>query len=879
MAAAAGPARLDWPRLTAVQISPRRTGEIASPVRAMLAAPAAKPRCAPGFASGKQHRRPFPPPPDIGRRIVSVNDIRHIDCIVVLVGRLWQGRFIDVVAGPAGHGGEERMPGILIRKSACILCYVNCGIEVEIEDGRMVRVRGDKDNPKSLGYICQKAGRLPFYANDRALRLTKPLRRNAQGGFDEIGWDVAFSEIAAKLNHLRATGEGYGFGYYGGGGQGSVMGGVFGQALRGVMGDSPYFSAVSQEKTGDFWVNGHLFGAHNCHTAEDVHGAELTVVMGCNPWMANGFARARDAMSAIGKDPDRQMIVIDPRRTEVADLADLHLALRPGTDAYLLGAILALIVAKGGQDDAFLASRTTGWAEVRAALEAVPIEDWLRVAEIGREQAEKAAAMIIAASSMTVRVDVGVQQARNSTLNAYLEKLLFLVTGNFARPGCNGLHSWFAPMWGHSRPGSIDAATGRPRIAGLSPPNDLPKNILTDHPHRIRAMIVDSGNPANTVADTTGTERALSSLELLVVIDVAMTETARLAHYVLPACNQFERWENTLFTFEYPHNVFHLRPPLFDPLPGTMPEPEIYVGLLYAMGVMPAAERLAELRRLAAHDREAFSVEFGELLKEERIHRFLAPAILHETLGQTLPAGAASTAAWWPAAHECARGNREAVLGAGFEGEGAALGEALFEAVISRPSGVVFTHERHEDVWRLVRHEDGKVHLAIPEMFEWMAALDGSEAVPDPAYPIMLLGGQRRHYNANQAIRDPHWRKNDPAGALHLHPDDLQAAGGQAGGWMAVVSPAGRLVARVDADPRLRVGQASLPHGYGQIYDTPGGSVTVGPRLNLLTLQDDCDPISRTPHHKNVAVRVELATAEEIRFHEDQELQAKQIAG
>ena len=83
-----------------------------------------------------------------------------------------------------------------IRKSACILCYVNCGIEVEIEDGLMKRVKGDKDNPKSLGYICQKAGRLPFYANDRALRLTKPLRRNAAGGFDEITWDVAFAEIA-----------------------------------------------------------------------------------------------------------------------------------------------------------------------------------------------------------------------------------------------------------------------------------------------------------------------------------------------------------------------------------------------------------------------------------------------------------------------------------------------------------------------------------------------------------------------------------------------------------------------------------------------------------------------------------------------------------
>ena len=771
------------------------------------------------------------------------------------------------------------MPTTEVRKSVCILCYINCGIEVEIEDGVMKRVKGDKENPKSLGYICQKAGRLPYYANDRALRLTSPLRRNAAGEFEEISWDVAISEIASKLNDVRASGATQAFGYYGGGGQGSVMGGVFGGALRGVMGNGPNFNAVSQEKTGDFWVNGHLFGAHNIHTAEDVHGAELTIVLGCNPWMANGFVRARDAMSAIGKDPNRRMIVIDPRRTEVADLAELHLAVRPGTDAFLLGALLAMIVARGGQDDAFLADRTTGWDEVRVALEKVPVDAWLAAADISREQAEAAVSMIIEAASMTVRVDVGVQQSRNSTLNAYLEKLLFLITGNFLRPGCNGLHTWLAPMWGHSRSGSVDLATGQARIAGLSPPNDMPKAILTDHPERIRAMFVDSGNPANTVTNTTAVEEALSSLDLLVVVEVAMTETARLAHYVLPACNQFERWENTLFTFEYPHNVFQLREPLFDPLPGTLPEPEIYVRILRAMGFMPDEAVLDHLRELAVSDRVEFSAAFADVLKDAPHNRFLAPAILYETLGRALPPGAAATAVWWPAAHHCARVNRDAVIGAGFKGEGLALGEALFEAMITQRSGVVFTHEKHEDLWRLVTHADGKVHLAIPEMFDWMSRLDVADAKPDPDYPIMLIGGQRRHYNANQAIRDPRWRKTDPAGALHLHPDDLAAANGVEKGWMAVVTPAGRLVVRVESDPRLRRGQASLPHGYGQIYDTPQGKVTVGPRLNVLTMTEDCDPIARTPHHKNVAIRVELPTSEEIGFHEQQEAWAKQIAG
>ena len=96
---------------------------------------------------------------------------------------------------------------------------------------------------------------------------------------------------------------------------------------------------------------------------------------------------------------------------------------------------------------------------------------------------------------------------------------------------------------------------------------------------------------------------------------------------------------------------------------------------------------------------------------------------------------------------------------------------------------------------------------------------------------------------------------------------------------MAVVTPAGRLVVRVETDNRLRLGQASLPHGYGQIYDTPQGKVTIGPRLNVITMTEDCDPIARTPHHKNVAIRVELPTPEEIRFHEEQEVWAKQVTG
>lgn len=141
---------------------------------------------------------------------------------------------------------------------------------------------------------------------------------------------------------------------------------------------------------------------------------------------------------------------------------------------------------------------------------------------------------------MTVRVELAIQQSVNSTLNSYLEKLLIMLTGSFGRKGTNQLHGWLVPLWGNSR-GAVYAPTGDEIIAGLLPPNSFPSAVLSDHPERLRAVLVDSNNPANTAANSHMVERALAALDLLVVIDVAMTETARLAHYVVPASSQFEK--------------------------------------------------------------------------------------------------------------------------------------------------------------------------------------------------------------------------------------------------------------------------------------------------------------------------------------------------
>jgi anaerobic selenocysteine-containing dehydrogenase len=741
-------------------------------------------------------------------------------------------------------------------QTACILCYVNCGLEVATEGRSITRVRGDHANKRSQGYLCQKPQRLQWYG-DHADRLTTPLRRGPDGAHEPISWETAITEIAARLTALRAEHGREAFAFYGGGGQGNHLGGVYMRTLRGVLGATKHFNALAQEKTGDFWVNGRLYGDQLCHTAEDIEHTDLLVVLGCNPWLANGFQGARSVVNEIKKAPDRRMIVIDPRRTEVAEVADLHLQLRPGTDAFLLAAILAIILRRGGEATEFMAEHTVGWDEVRMVLTRTPIDVWAAHAGVSLIDVERAVDMILAAKGMVVRVELGIQQSRHSTLNSYLEKLLYLVTGNFGRRGTNGIHTWLQPLIRDSQ-GQRSSVTGQEIIGGLLPPNRFADEVLTDDPRRVRAVWVDSNNPANTAADTARFEAAFGALDLSVVVDVAYTETAALADYVLPAASQYEKWETTFFTLEWPRNYFHLRAPLFEPLPGTLPEPEIYTRLLRAIGNLPADDALAGLRALAAQNRGKMMQRASQMFKENPKLLAIAPALLYLTLGPTLPDGAAAAAPLYVACHRTATEHTVAVQRAlGTMAAPPLLGEELFDKVLTSRSGLVFTVHEYDETFQLVKHEDGKIHLAVPELLDWLARLDPAAEQSDPKYPFTLVAGQRRAHNANQIFRTPAWRKSDPDGALRIHPEDLATLGGSEGGWMEVATRSGRLVCRVESDPSMRRGLVALPHGYGQSYpDGRGGRVVDGPRLNLITAYDDCDPIAATPYHKNVAVHL-----------------------
>jgi anaerobic selenocysteine-containing dehydrogenase len=741
--------------------------------------------------------------------------------------------------------------------TACPLCSRNCGLEVGIQDGKFTKIKGDAAHPITQGYICQKAARLEFYQNHED-RLKYPLKRQVDGSFLRVSWETALSEIAQQLNEQKKQHNGKSFAFVGGGGQGNHWGGVYSGQMLAAMGSRFIYTALAQEKTGDFWVNGRLFGSQQCHTTEDVEHADYVLFIGTNPFQAHGIINARDTLKAIQKDPDRTMVVIDPKLSETAKMADVHLQLKPSTDAYLMLTLLSIIVKEDLQDTAFIEQHCTGFDALKNELLTIDIVDYAQRCDVPLEMLQQVARDFAKAKNACVRVDLGTQHSKNTTLNAYLEKLLYLITGNFGKKGGNNLHTYFIPLLSNTDERKKGIRTAKHKmfpIAGLYPPNILPDEINHDGEDRIRAVWVDSANPVLTYADTKAYTEAFKKLELLVVVDIAMTETARLAHYVLPAASQFEKLEASAFNAEFPENFFHVRKPLFPTYEESLPEPEIYTRLLETMKILPSSFTL--LNTLARFEPK-FTARFGylaalQLFFKQKPHlKKFASSIMYRTLGKTLPPTIASVAPMLGLATGYVTRYYEAVKRIGIKGNKRTLGNALFEAIIEKPSGTIISKHEFDEIWTLIKNKDKKIYLEIPEMFEAIQALKN---VPqdNPEFPFILMAGERRSYNANQIYRNPAWRKTDAKGSMHIHPEDAKELGISEGAEVFCESERGRINVFVALDPTLRRKVVSLPNGYGFRYKDAAPD---GPELNLLTKSDNCEPFTKTPYHKHVLVRI-----------------------
>lgn len=750
-------------------------------------------------------------------------------------------------------------------KTACNLCFVNCGLKIQLggEDGReIIKVRGDENHPTSKGYICNKAARINYYQNN-AGRLLSPMRRTPDGDYEAIDWDTAISEIAAKMAAIRDTHGGERIFYYGGGAQGDHLGGAYAPPLRAALGMRYKGNAISQEKTGLAWVFSRMVGG-TPHA--DLHAARVVMFVGKNPFMSNGMDQARPFLREISKDPDRKLIVIDPRRSETADYADIHLAVEPGRDAWCMAAIIGYIVQNDLLPLEWLAQHSQGYDTVISRFRDIPVEEFARFAGLDPQLLMEAARSIATAESFALEEDLGVQMAPHSTLVTYLNFLLSLLTGNFGKAGTMDITTQLAPLIATDY-GQVDEngyelsrktlpVTGAPIVSGLYPGAFLAEEILNEDPRRPRGILFESTNPVHSLPESAKLRQAIRSLECSVAIDVAMTETARECDYVLPAATNFEKYAATFFPRNFPANIFHLRPPALEAAPNTLTEAEIHARLIEALEVFEEGE-LSPLYEAAAQGIDAYRQAFFEQMGHNPKVSKMLSYVLYRTLGPQLGEGREATAAIWGLCQVYAMKHPLEVARAGCEGEDAGTG--LFHKILNSPSGAVIGVATHEESFERIPHPDHKLQLVIGELLDEIPELLKLKPLLEPSedYPFALVAGSRRAYTANCAIRDPRWVKGRQATALSIHPEDAGRLKLEEGCRVLLETEAGKVTVDIAFDERMHPGTLSIPNGQGMTFsDESGNELEGGVFANELTSAKYRDKFIGTPLHKFVPARV-----------------------
>ncbi len=538
------------------------------------------------------------------------------------------------------------------KKTQCNMCVLSCGLEMEVEDNKILRVRPDPSSPRSHGYCCRK-GRTAKYYQEDPNRLDYPLKKVGDH-FERVTWEQALQEIGQRARRIVDIHGPRSVGLIGGtlsAGQSDL---VFGRGLMSLMGSQYYFNPIGIEFMGSWWSHGKIFGDQMHFLEPDDDNCEMLIFWGSNSYVSGQILNAREKIRETSRGTERMVVSVDPRLSETARMADLHIMPRMGADSLMLRGMIALILQKGWEDRAYIAKYVKDLDAVRPWFEGVDIGECFRVSGVRYETMERFC-RLLTTKKWGVHMDLGLFMGRHNTLNCYLLLILAVLCGVALMPGgcivpeCTILRGYTTDendpkVW-------RTVKTDRFPVLGTYPESVVPDEILNDDPRRIRMMFVDASNPARSYPDTKAMVKALSSLELLVCIDTCMTETARLADYVLPAKNGYEAYELNAFQYNFPEIVGHMRHPVIEWQIGERKEGgQIWIELAKATGFLPKLpDFLYKAGEKAARTGDRIPY-FMKLLAYAGTHMkyFDAlPMIVGETLGQYM--GSAVRAVVWAA--------------------------------------------------------------------------------------------------------------------------------------------------------------------------------------------------------------------------------------
>ncbi|QXC60903.1 molybdopterin-dependent oxidoreductase [Aquihabitans sp. G128] len=724
----------------------------------------------------------------------------------------------------------------------CPLCEAMCGLEIETEGLQVTRVRGDRADVWSKGFLCPKGASIGQLHHDPD-RLREPMVRDGDG-WREVTWDEAFARCEELLRPVVAEhGIGAVTAYLGNPNVHNYSLSRFSGAVPGFGGIPVLWSAGTVDQWPKNLVCAQLFGGAWKIPIADVANTDLLVVMGANPQASNGSLLSYpDLIGEVTRIRERggRTIVVDPRRTGTAEKADEWLPIVPGTDAALLLAVVSVLDDEGLVRLGPVAGRVLGVDEVLAAARDFPPEAVAVWCGIDAERIRGLARELAGTERAVIYGRIGLCNQEFGTLATWLVSVVNVLTGHFdAEGGERFPRPAIATMSSTARRrGPITTGRwrtrvrGAPEVMGQAPLSCLAEEIDTPGEGQIKALITIAGNPALSAPDAGRLDAALPLLDAMISIDNYLNETSRHAHVILPGLSPLEQphCDEELWAYAL-RGVARWSPAIFDA--DDRPEEwEIALRLGAILGGTPAAEvdvdALDDLwfaARAARHGVDPASVDHEGRRGPDRI----ADLTLR-------------TGPWG-------------------EGYGARPDGLTLERLKDHPHGIDHgpSTSAIDDV---LRTTSGDIELAHPVFLDDLARLQQRMGEPRP--PLVLIG--RRHVRSNNS-----WMHNLPGlmrgrdrSTLLVHPDDAAERGLASGDEATVTSESGSVVATVEVSDELCRGVVSLPHGFG--HRRPGTRTAVaderpGPNTNVLVPGHRVDVPSGNAAVNGVPVEVAAAPA------------------
>ena len=494
-------------------------------------------------------------------------------------------------------------PGVETKESFCRFCHAFCGIEVDVRDGRVVAVRGDPENAVSQGYTCVK-GRAEIERIYHPERLLSSKKR-VDGAMVDIAAEQALDEIAAEIAAIvEEHGPDAVAVYVGDGGHRTSAGGppFVSRWLTGL-GSKRMYTSFTIDSPSMIVAASRMFGSPLPLMLLDIDHADVAMFVGTNPLTSHFMSMPQSDPRRRVQDARRRgmkLIVVDPRCSEIARLADVHLQVKPGEDATLLAGMIKVILDGDLYDHEYVGSHASGLDLLADAVSGFDLDYVEARTQVPAGLVREAATTLAEAGSGGAQSGTGLHMARHQNLATQLVMTLNVLCGRYDRRGGLTRHAGavnFA-MPEFERPVGVPEYTGpKSRIRGIEgsfnylgffeemPTNTLTDEILTPGDGQIKALIVHGGNPALAFADAESTAKALSELRLLVVNDLFMTSTAERADYVLAVSHPFERADiPKLMDASYPFPFSQYTPALVEAPEGVIEDWEVFWGLAQRLG-------------------------------------------------------------------------------------------------------------------------------------------------------------------------------------------------------------------------------------------------------------------------------------------------------